>query len=236
GIGMDHSLDAMGYAGRVSREKSGIEAPHAARRGDSAGDQKQPGRVGQQACLAKRLPRACEVRRSIIARSPETKTGFFTGLANRGDCQRTSARGRDLGAALQKILLKRLWNGRSDGHAVIRPVDATAGKDEFAGHEHHVVVALADQNLWRGGATVDQDQRGGVHRAPIGMVIGFLFDLFSLAHIAPGALSRFLFVDANYSVGFCSSNPCMRSAHCTPTTAPFTGCSSSSEAISVIGK
>src|SRR5207237_10508567 len=130
--------------------------------GDRAGDQKQAGWVGQQSCLAKRLPRACEVRRSLIARSPETKACFFTGLADRGDCQRTSARGRDLGAALQKILFKRLWNGRSDGHAVIRPVDATAGKNEFAGHEHHVVVALARRNFWRGGATVDRDRRGGV--------------------------------------------------------------------------
>jgi hypothetical protein len=40
----------------------------------------------------------------------------------------------------------------------------------------------------------------------------------------------------DYSVGCSSSNPCMRSAHCTPTTAPFTGCSSSNDKISVSGK
>jgi len=39
-----------------------------------------------------------------------------------------------------------------------------------------------------------------------------------------------------YFSGFCSSNPCMRNAHCTPTTAPFTGCSNSNDAISVNGR
>ena len=34
----------------------------------------------------------------------------------------------------------------------------------------------------------------------------------------------------------CSSNPCMRNAHWKPTTAPFTGCSSSSDAIRVNGR
>src|SRR6185312_9246197 len=64
-----------------------------------------------------------------------------------------------------------------------------AGENEFSRHEHHLVVALAYQNLRRGGGTIDQDQRGGVHRAAVRVMVGFLFDLFSVAHLALGAIA-----------------------------------------------
>src|SRR6202035_4032807 len=71
--------------------------------------------------------------------------------------------------------------------AVVGLIDAAAGKDEFAGHEHHLVVSLADENFWDGGGAIDEDQRGGVYRAAIGVMIGFFSRLFSVAHCAPAA-------------------------------------------------
>src|SRR6202042_669568 len=102
------------------------------------------------------------------------------------------------------------------------------------GHEHHLVVALADQNLRHSSAAIDQDQRGGILGAAIGMMIGFFFGLCSFAHLAPATPRAFLACPSLiYFSGYCSSNPCIRNAHCIPTTAPFTGCSSNNDAISV---
>ncbi len=232
----------MGDGRSVRGEEPGIEAPHAAGRGDGAGDQKQSGWVGQQAGLGERLPRAVEIRRGAIALAPETQAGFFAGLADRGDRQRSRARRRDLRTALQQIGFERAGNRRGNGNAVIRLVDTAAGKDELAGHEHHLVVALADQDFWDGGGAIDQDQRGGVNRSAIGVMIGFFlclffFDLFSLAHFAPTDPFKLPgCMTAIYGSGFFSSNPCIRNAHWIPTTAPFTGCSNSNDATSVTGK
>src|SRR5207237_10117326 len=52
--------------------------------------------------------------------------------------------------------------------------DTAAGEDELSGHEHHLVVALADQDFWNGAAAIDQDQCRRIPGAEIGMVIGFL--------------------------------------------------------------
>src|SRR3984957_12649019 len=234
---MDYPLHALGDGGVIRGEKPCVEAAHAAGRRDGARDQKQSGRIGQQARLAEGLPRAFERRRSAIALAPEAETGFLTGLADRGDGKRACARGADLWAPLQQIFLERLRDRGCDGNAVVVLVNTAAGKDEFAGHEHHLVVAFADQHLRDGGGAIDQDQRGGVYRAAIGVVVGFLLFLYSLAHVTPAAPLRFLLVRSpDYCSGLFSSNPCMRSAHCTPTTAPFTGCSSSNDSTSVNGR
>ena len=47
------------------------------------------------------------------------------------------------------------------------------GKNIFARHEHHLVVALADQDLRLVAGAIDQDQRRRVLGPEIGMVIGF---------------------------------------------------------------
>ena len=237
GIGMDHALDAMGDGGGIGGEEPGIEAADAAGRRDRARNQKQSGRIGQQAGLGKRLPCAFQGRRGAIALASEAEPGFFAGLADRGDRQRARARRRDLRAALEQVVFKRFRDWRCHGNAVVGFVDPAAGKDEFAGHEHHLVVALADQNFWRGGGAIDQDQRGGVDGSTIGVMVGFFLFFVSLAHFAPAAPFPFLVCEiADYFSGLFSSNPCMRSAHCTPTTAPFTGCSNKSDRISVNGR
>jgi hypothetical protein len=53
-------------------------------------------------------------------------------------------------------------------------------------------VALADQNFWNGRGAIEQNQRGGIDRAAIGVMIGFLFYLFRLAHRTPAAHFCFL--------------------------------------------
>src|SRR5947209_4203107 len=144
---MDHALDPMGDGGGVRGEEAGIEAPHTARRGERARDQEQSGRIGQEAGIGKRLPRAFE-----------------------------------------------LWRGGN------------------------------------GGGTVDQDQGCCILGSVVGMVIGlFLFALFrccgfdGFGHSIPAyACSSWIAYPGAISSGALSSNPCMRSAHCTPTTAPFT--------------
>ncbi len=163
----------MGDGGGVRGEEPRVEAPDPAGRGDRARDQEQPGRIGQEASIGKRLPRAGQCRHRAIDLAPETKTGFLAGLADRGDRERTRARWRDLRAALQEVCFKRFGDGCGHRNAAVGLVDAAAGKDEFAGHEHHLVVALADQDLWRCGAAIDQDQRGGIDRAAIGVMVGF---------------------------------------------------------------
>src|SRR5450631_3946427 len=110
------------------------------------------------------------------------------------------ARRRDLRTALHQIGFQRLRYGCGHRNAIVCLVDATAGKDEFAGHEHHLVVAFADQNFWGDGGAIDQDQRGGVCGAAIGMVIGFFLFRYSLAHFTPAARFCFLFVSPRFTV------------------------------------
>src|SRR6266702_8351671 len=50
---------------------------------------------------------------------------------------------------------------------------------------HHLVVAFADQNFWGGSGAIDQDQGGGVYRAAVGVMIGFFFFFYRLAHFTP---------------------------------------------------
>src|SRR5436305_8308447 len=106
---MDHALHAMGDAGSVGREKSGIEAPHPARRRDRPRDQKQPGGVRQKPRLAKGLPLALELSRRAVALAAKTETGLFTSLSDCGACKRTRPRGGALRAACEEVLLRRLW-------------------------------------------------------------------------------------------------------------------------------
>jgi hypothetical protein len=109
--------------------------------------------------------------------SPASAKGFHA--PSSAGAARARARWRDLRTAFQKIGFELFRNRRGNRNAVVCLVDAPAGKDEFAGHEHHLVVAFADQNLWSGGGTVDQDQRGGVLGTEIRMMIGlFFFSLF----------------------------------------------------------
>ena len=83
------------------------------------------------------------------------------------------AREAGLRAALGEIGFQLGGDGCCTRHAVIVLVDAAAGEDELSGHEHHLVVALADQDF-RTAAAIDQDQRRRIAGAEIGMVVGFL--------------------------------------------------------------
>ena len=85
--------------------------------------------------------------RGPFSLAPEAQPGLLAGLADRGDRQRLGPRGRDLRAALQQVGLELPGNRRGHRNAVIGLVDTAAGKDELAGHEHDLVVALADQDL-----------------------------------------------------------------------------------------
>src|SRR4030088_1509195 len=67
-------------------------------------DQKQAGRVGQEAGIGERLPGALQRRRHAVALAAEAKAGFLAGLADRGDRQRTRPRGCDLRTALEQVL------------------------------------------------------------------------------------------------------------------------------------
>ena len=129
-----------------------------------------------------------------VAFAAETEAGFLAGLADRGNRQRARARGGDLRTALQQIGLQRFRDRRRHWNAVVGFIDASAGKDEFAGHEHHLVVALANQDFRHGSAAIDQDQRGGILGAAIGMMIGFFFVPCSFAHLVPPPLARFLLI------------------------------------------
>ena len=94
----------------------------------------------------------------------------------------------DLRAALEQIGFELAGNRRGDGNAVVGLVDAAAGKNIFARHEHHLVVAFADQHLRLVAGAIDQDQRRGVLGPEIGMVIGFFFFFFggrSFGHSIP---------------------------------------------------
>src|SRR5260370_21159627 len=142
-MGMNDDSEPMGDARGIRCKEARIETPHAARWGDRAGNQKQSGWVGQQAGFGKWLPSAFE-RRHAVALAPETEAGFFAGLADRRDRQGACARWRDAGTALQQVGLERLRYGPGDGTAAVGFVDPAAGKNEFAGHKHHLVVAFAD--------------------------------------------------------------------------------------------
>jgi hypothetical protein len=43
-------------------------------------------------------------------------------------------------------------------------------------------VAFADQDFWHSGGSIDQDQRGGVDRAAIRVMVGFLLRTSGFAH------------------------------------------------------
>ncbi|OOQ90454.1 hypothetical protein PEBR_04025 [Penicillium brasilianum] len=145
----------------IGGEEAGVEAADAARRGDRACDQEQARRIGQQARVGERRPRTVELG-LLLDLAAEAEPGLFTGFADRGIGERARAAGRDLRAALQQIGFELRRDRRCDRHAVVGLVDAAAGEDEFARHEHHLVVTLADQHLRLGAGTVDQDQRRGV--------------------------------------------------------------------------
>ena len=114
----------------------------------------------------------------LVDLAAEAEPGFLAGLADRGDRERARAGRYDLRAALEQIGLELGGDRSGDRNAVVRLVDAAAGKNIFARHEHHLVVALADQHLRLVAGAIDQDQRRRVLRPKIGMVIGFFFFLY----------------------------------------------------------
>src|SRR5436190_14998328 len=171
---MDHALDAVSDRGSVSREEAGVKTPDTTGRGDRARDQKKSGRVGQKARFRKRLPGAVELD-GFVDPAAETKPGLLAGFADRRNRQRACPRRRDFWAALEQVGFELAGNRRCDGNAVVRLVDTAAGENILARHEHDVVMALADQDLWLVTGAIDQDQRRSVPGAEIGMVIGFLF-------------------------------------------------------------
>ena len=176
GIGMDHALDTMRDGRRIGGEEAGVEAADTAGRGDRARDQEQAGRIGQQSCIGEWRPGAVELC-LLLDLAAEAESGLFAGFADRRIGKRTRAAGRDLRAALQEIGFELRRDRGGDRHAVVGLVDAAAGENELAGHEHHLVVALADEHLRLGTGAIDQDQRRGILRPEIRVMIGFLFAL-----------------------------------------------------------
>ena len=141
-----------------------------------------------------------------------------------------------LGLPFKQVGFQRLRNRGRHRHAAVSCIDAAAGKDEFAGHEHHLVVASADQHFWHCAGAIDQDQRGGIDGTAIGVMVGFLSRSFRSRSSRPEAPCLPDQRKRSMAPGLASSNPCIRNAHCTPTTAPLTGCNNSSEATKVNGR
>jgi hypothetical protein len=100
---MDHTFDVVGDRRSIRGKKPCIEPPHAARRGDRAGNQEQAGRVGQQAGIGERFPPAFQRRGRTVALAAETEPGLFAGLAARRDPDSACARRRDLRAPSEHI-------------------------------------------------------------------------------------------------------------------------------------
>jgi len=173
---MNHALDAMGNRGGIGGEEAGVEAADAAGRGDRPRNQEQARRIGQQACIRERRPGAFQLDR-LVYLAAEAEAGFLAGFADRCYRKRTRARSYDFGAALEQISFEFLGDRGGNGHAVVSLVEAAAGKHELARHEHHIVMALADQHLWLLAGTIDQDQRRRILRPKVGMMIGFFFFL-----------------------------------------------------------
>src|SRR5882724_10411773 len=163
---MDHAFDAMGDAGCIGGEEARIETADTAGRGDRARDQEEAGWSGQQACFRKRLTGAFELL-GLFNLAAEAEPGFLAGLADGGDRERTRPGSYNLRAALEQVGLEFGRDGSGDGNAVVRLVDAAAGENIFARHEHHLVVALADQDLRLVAGSVDQDQRRRVLRTKV---------------------------------------------------------------------
>jgi len=176
-IRMDHAFDAMGDSRSIRGEEARIKTPHAAGRGDSACDQEQAGRIRQQTGIGERFPGAIELYR-LIDLAAQAETGFLAGLADGGVGERPRAAWRDLRTALEKIGLELIADRSRNGNAVVRLVDASARENILARHEHHIVVALADQNFWLVAGAIDQDQRRGILGPKVRVVIGFFFFLY----------------------------------------------------------
>src|SRR4029079_18137202 len=100
-------------------------------------------------------PGAFELHR-LLDSATEAEAGFLAGLADRRKRERPRPRKRDLRTALEQIGFELAGNRRGDGNAVIGLVDAAAGKNIFARHEHNLVVALADQDLRLLAGAIDQ--------------------------------------------------------------------------------
>ena len=117
------------------------------------------------------------------------------------------------------------------------------GKTYLPGMNTTLSWRLPTSTFGFGAAAIDQDQRRRVLRPEIGVVVFFLC---RLRRCSRGVLRSFrsrthflLLFDqprVSGSSGSFSSKPCMRNAHCRPTTAPLTGCSSASDATSVTGR
>ena len=56
-------------------------------------------------------------------------------------------------------------------------------------------MAFADQNLRRRRGPIDQDQRGGIDGAAIGVMVGFFLVYVDFAHLAPATLFEFFVGD-----------------------------------------
>ena len=104
-------------------------------------------------------------------------------------------------------------------------------------------MALADQHFWDRTTAIDQDQRRGIPGTELGMVISFLlivnlrlFVLRNIRHVLTQTAFVYFAYTGGIPSGGLSSNPCIRRAHCNPTTAPLTGWSNPSEAKNVKGK
>jgi len=192
-----------------------------ARRGacDRAGNRKQSGWIGQQAGLGKRAAMGLRDQGPAIAYCVRGKGRLSLGRADRGDRERRSAREAViLGLPLSRFL-KAPSIGAATGNAVVAlSTRASPGRRNLT-DEHHLVVALADQDLWVekncGGST--RDQRGDVDGRSIGGVVGFflIFSVFPLRSFRYRA--RFVMVVAGSTVRDFVRHIVHAERHCTPT-------------------
>jgi hypothetical protein len=129
---------------------------------------------------------------------------------------------------LLDIFVERL----SDRHHPIVRFRASARKNEFPRHENVLVMTLAEQHFRRRTGAVDQDQRGGVFRTDIRMLLLALLIRHELGEIVHGMV---LAAGRNSKSSAFLSKPCMRCAHCQPTIAPLIGCINPKDKPSVSG-
>ena len=181
---MYDAFDPMCDSGHISGKKACIEPLDTAGWRDSAGDQKQAGRIGQQARIVECRPCAGQLLWRAFYLAAEAEPGFLAGFPDSGDGQRTRARRRGLRATLGEIGFELGRQRRGDRDLVVGLVDTATWKDVFAGHEHDIGVSFADQHFRDCSGAVDQHQGRGVARTLVGVVICFLADL----HVAHAVL------------------------------------------------
>ena len=192
---MDHAFDAVGDGGGIGGEEPGIEAADAAGRGDRARDQEQAGGIGQQAGVAQTASRR---RRVLPVSRPCGRGKARFPRRPRGSRRSASARARDgaiFGLPLIRLASSSFGIGAATGTRLSDLSTRPPGKTNLPGMNTTLSWRLPTSTFGLSPRAIDQDQRRGVLRPAIGMVIGFFFfflllgDSSSFRHFHPHQIS-----------------------------------------------